>query len=402
MPPSTAYQKRVKRRVTARQHAGFAVTAPGLETLCAQELSRLSPTPTAIEPVSGGVAFQGHLTTLYLANLHLRTATRILMRLDRFKATRFDHILGRLAAFPWELFLFSDQPFAIHVSARRSRLYHRAAIAERARQALAERLAHHGVPVPGVPVAQRIYLRLDHDRATLSLDSSGDALYKRGYKTQGARAPLRETLAAAILIWGGYTPERPLVDPLCGGGTFSMEAALLGLGIAPGLRRHFAFEGWPAFRRPHWDYLREKACAKETRGFRSQIFASDQNASVCNALAAEVQGNGLGGVIQVDCQDFMALTPDKLPQLQPAAHKPAAPKGLVALNPPYGVRLGHRSEARGSIAAMGGLLRAHWKGWRLAILLPEADLARHFGPGLTPRRLRHGGLKLTLLTGQLR
>jgi putative N6-adenine-specific DNA methylase len=397
MTQSVAYQKRVKRRVAARPQACFAVTAPGLETLCAQELSHLSPVPAAIGAVKGGVTFQGHLTTLYQANLHLRTATRILMRLDSFKATRFDHVYGRLSAFPWELYLFGNQSFEIHVSTRRSRLYHRTAIAERARRALVERLAKHGVNDHRAQKTQRLYLRLDHDRATLSLDSSGPALYKRGYKTQVIRASLRETLAAATLIWSGYTAERPLVDPLCGGGTFSMEAALMGLGYPPGMRRSFAFEDWPAFRRPQWDYLRQRACEKRTTVSRPQIFASDQDAAVCKALAAEVRRNGLADVIQVCRQDFMALTPGKLPQLQPDS-----PKGLVVLNPPYGIRLGDVKTARRSIAAMGGHLRAHWKGWRLAAILPEPDLTRHFGPGLTPKRLPHGGLKLTLLVGQMR
>ncbi|MEJ2638592.1 MAG: hypothetical protein P8010_03360 [Desulfosarcinaceae bacterium] len=401
MDRSAAYQKRIKRHVTARSHTYFAVTTPGLEALCARELSRLSPAPAAIEPVSGGVAFQGQLTTCYLANLHLRTATRILMRLESFKATRFDHIHGRLSAFPWELFLFSDQSFDIHVSTRRSRLYHRAAVAERVRRALLERLGNHGVPGDGAQETQRLYLRLDHDRATLSLDSSGEALYKRGYKTQGARAPLRETLAAATLIWAGYTPDRPLVDPLCGGGTFSLEAALMGLKIPPGIRRSFAFEGWPAFRRPHWNHLRQKTNENKPSAFRPQIFASDQDPAVCRALSAEVERNGLAGVFQIACRDFLTLTPDNLPQTQSTLEIPSR-KGLVVLNPPYGVRLGRLSEARRSIAAMGRHLRAHWKGWRLAVILPGPGLSRHFGPGLTPRRLRHGGLELTLLVGQLR
>jgi putative N6-adenine-specific DNA methylase len=397
MPHACTYQKRIKRRLTARPHTYFAVTAPGLAPLCAKELARLNPAPVSIEPVRGGVAFQGRLTTLYLANLHLRTATRILMRLERFKATRFDHIYKKLMTFPGELYLFKDQPFDIHVSSRQSRLYHREAIAGQVKRALVERLAQYGVPSNSAPAEQRLHLRLDRDQATLSIDSSGEALYKRGYKTQGARAPLRETLAAATLIWAGYTPERPLVDPLCGGGTFTIEAALMGLGIPPGIRRPFAFEGWPAFRRPHWEYLRRTAAVERMPASRPQIFASDRSKAVCAALAAEVERHGLTGVIDVACQDFMTLTPNNLLPLQPAS-----PMGLIVLNPPYGVRLGRPNEARRTIAAMGGHLRTHWTGWRLAVILPEPGLARHFGPGFTSRRLHHGGLNLTLIIGQLR
>lgn len=390
----TAFQKRIKRQVTARDHDFFAVTALGLERLCARELARLDPPPDALEPVTGGVAFRGRLTALYQANLHLRTATRILMRLTRFKATRFDQIHQKLNDFPWELFLFKDQPWDLIVTTRRSRLYHREAIAEQVQRSIQERLEDRGVPVDHPRDLQRLYVRFDRDHATLSLDSSGAALYKRGLKTQGARAPLRETLAAAVLTWAGYQPGHPLVDPMCGGGTFSLEAASMALGIPPGLRRGFAFAGWPAFRPNHWDHLRRKARPDEAPAIQPQIFASDREASVCAALRAEVKRNGLAYVISVAHRDLKALKPADLPNSEPP--------GLVVLNPPYGVRLGSRTEAYQAIATLGRHLRTHWKGWRMAVILPERSLARHFGRPLTLRPLRHGGLDLTLMIGQLR
>ncbi|MDJ0781230.1 MAG: THUMP domain-containing protein [Desulfosarcinaceae bacterium] len=397
MTQAAAFQKRIKRRVTAREHTFFAVTAPGVERLCAQELAHLSAAPAAIEPIAGGVRFRSRLTTLYLANRHLRTATRILMRLTEFKATRFDQIYARLKDFPWELYLYGDQVFHIHVRTRHSRLYHRRAIADQVEHSLQERLAVHGVSTPGPPIPQRIHVRLDQDRVTLSLDSSGEALYKRGYKTQGARAPLRETLAAAVLMWAGFQPGRPLVDPLCGGGTFSIEAALMTLGIPPGTRRTFAFETWPAFRPGHWDYLRRTNGSAETRPDHPQIFASDRKRTVCLALRSELERNGLATAIAVTCQELTTLTPERLP-----LRSTAPSRGIIVLNPPYGIRLGSRTAAKREIAAMGRHLRAHWKGWRVAVLLPEKALARHFGRALTLRPLSHGGLRLTLMIGQLR
>lgn len=398
MSQPNAFQKRIKRQITARDHDFFAVTTPGLERLCAQELARLDPPPDTIEPVTGGVVFKGRLTTLYLANLHLRTATRILLRLTRFKATRFDQIHQKLSDFPWELFLFKHQPWDVIVTTRRSRLYHREAIAEQVQRSIQERLGDTGVPAHEPrDECQHLQVRFETDRATLSLDSSGVALYKRGLKTQGARAPLRETLAAAVLAWAGYQPGRPLVDPMCGGGTFSLEAAGMALGIPPGMQREFAFEGWPAFRPNHWDHLRRKARPDEAPAPLAQIFASDREAAVCAALGTEVERNGLTNVISVARRDFMALKPTDLSQKGPASSN-----GLVVLNPPYGVRLGSRAEAHQTIAALGRHLRAHWKGWRVAVILPERNLARHFGRPLTLRPLRHGGLDLTLMIGQLR
>lgn len=394
MTPPTAFQKRIKRQVTARDHDFFAVTAPGLERLCAQELARLDPPPDALEPVTGGVAFRGRLTALYQANLHLRTATRILMRLTRFKATRFDQVHQKLSDFPWELFLFKDQPRDLIVTTRRSRLYHREAIAEQVQRSIQERLEDRGEPAGGPCDLQRLHVRFDQDRANLSLDSSGVALYKRGLKTQGARAPLRETLAAGVLTWAGYQPGRPLVDPMCGGGTFSLEAAGMALGIPAGMRRAFAFEGWPAFRPNHWQHLRLTAQPNTPPAPLPQIFASDREAAVCAALGAEVERNGLAHVISVTRRDFKALKPGDLPGRDPP--------GLIVLNPPYGVRLGSRPQAHQAIAALGRHLGAHWKGWRVAVILPERSLARHFGRSLTLRPLRHGGLDLVLMIAQLR
>lgn len=390
----TAFQKRIKRQVTARDHDFFAVTTPGLERLCAQELARLDPPPYAIEPITGGVVFRGRLTTLYQANLHLRTATRILMRLARFKATRFDQIHQKLSDFPWELFLFKDQSWDVIVTTRQSRLYHREAIAEQVQRSIQERLENRGVPAGGTRNLEHLQVRFEQDRATVSLDSSGVALYKRGLKTQGARAPLRETLAAAVLTWAGYQPERPLVDPMCGGGTFSLEAAGMALGIPAGMRRAFAFEGWPAFRPNHWDHLRSKARSDKAPAPQPRIFASDREAAICAALMAEVKRNGLAHVISVVRRDLKALKPADLPSNDPP--------GLVVLNPPYGIRLGSRSQAHQAIAALGRHLRTHWKGWRVAVILPERSLARHFGRSLTLRPFRHGGLDLTLMIGQLR
>jgi putative N6-adenine-specific DNA methylase len=396
MTLSPAFEKRIKRQVTARQHEFFAVTTPGLERLCAEELTHLAPPPATIEAVTGGVAFSGKLTTLYQANLHLRTATRILMRLTEFNATRFDQIHHKLKSFPWELYLFKDQPVEIRVSARHSRLYHRGAISQRVARSVREGLRDQGQTGIMPPVAQRLHLRLEDDRATLSLDSSGEPLFKRGYKTQGVRAPLRETLAAAILLWAGYRPERPLVDPLCGGGTFSIEAALMALGIPPGLRRNFAFAGWPAFRPRHWRHLcrAERSHAPPPTN-RPQIFASDREAAVCQALRSEVARTGLNATVTIKCRDALALTPADLPGPQ------AVTKGLVVLNPPYGVRLGKGKEARRLIMAMGRHLRAHWQGWRVAAVLPEQDLVPHFGHPISLRPLHHGGLHLTLVIGDI-
>jgi putative N6-adenine-specific DNA methylase len=173
----------------------------------------------------------------------------------------------------------------------------------------------------------------------------------------------------------------------------------MALGIPPGRQRTFAFEGWPAFRPSHWNHLRRQAPPAAPPN-PPQIFASDRDAAACQALEAVVERNGLKAVISVTHRDFVALKPEHL-HLHLPQPQSAAGKGLLVLNPPYGVRLGSRTEARRTITALGNHLRTHWKGWRVAVILPEKGLARHFGRPLSLRSLRHGGLNLTLMVGEI-
>ncbi|MBI4770121.1 MAG: hypothetical protein HY784_06840 [Chloroflexi bacterium] len=241
----------------------FAACPPGLEAVAAAEFFALGFQPA--HPVPGGVELRGTLAHLYRANLCSRVAGRILLRLGEFHATAFDELRRKAAQLPWEAFLRPGGLLAFNVSAHKSRLIHTGAIEQRLAEAIGERL---GQPSPADRAGQLILARLDHDACTLSVDTSGAPLHRRGYRLATAKAPLRETLAAAILLGSGYPgpgqppiatiggcpPAResapgpgPLVDPFCGAGTIAIEAALLARRIAPGLRRSFAFESFPGF-----------------------------------------------------------------------------------------------------------------------------------------------------------
>jgi putative N6-adenine-specific DNA methylase len=236
----------------------FAVVAPGLEDICAAELAAL---PVArVRVVPGGVEFVADLAGLAAANLRLATATRVLVRLGEFHAPGFPELHARSARLAWERHLRPGDPVAVHVTARRSRLYHTGGIAERVLRGLGERLG--AAPEPAAvpddmseetcPDGQdpedrvtRIVVRLERDVCTVSVDSSGAPLHRRGYRLALARAPLRPTLAAGVLRLAGWAPGEPLLDPFCGSGTLPIEAARWARGTAPGQDRGFAFARWP-------------------------------------------------------------------------------------------------------------------------------------------------------------
>ena len=279
----TATEKRLKRQVIGKSHAFFAVTAPGVEDLARAELAALGLEGLA---VPGGVEFTGRLHDAYLANLHLRTAGRILMRLTAVTTTHFSELEQQAADIPWELYLRPGTLGRVQAAVHHCRLHHTDGIAERVRAGVDKRLA----PIPAgeaAPAAvQQVFVRGVDDRFTVSLDSSGDHLHLRGVKTHPGRAPLRETLAAAALMRAGYTGDEPLLDPMCGTGTFALEAALMAKRIPAGWFRDFAFTGWPAFRAQRWAHLR-RAAGEGVRVLpQPRIFASDIDPEACRALEA--------------------------------------------------------------------------------------------------------------------
>lgn len=392
MSEHDALEKRLRRHVIGRPHPFFAVTAPGLEAFCAAEIDRLMP---AAHPrtTAGGVLFRARLDDAQRANLMVRTASRILMRIAGIGAIHFAQLEKALAAVAWELYLDRRQAIQVRVATHKSRLHHTDAVAQRVTAAVAERRRSVYFFEPreatgGAP--QTLHVRADHDHFTVSLDTSGALLHKRGLKVEVGPAPIRETLAAAILEQVGYMGQEPLIDAMCGAGTFSLEAALTACRIPAGWHRAFAFETWPAFRPRRWAYLREQCGAQIRRPAPVPIWASDLNPDSCQRLQGTLERFALADSVTVRCLDFFDLEPRDV-TLSP---------GVVVINPPYGRRLGSRTRSLALFQRICTHLETRYRGWRAALIAPPgAD-----GPlpaGLIPRRLVHGGLRLTLLTGTL-
>jgi putative N6-adenine-specific DNA methylase len=394
MTSESAYFKRIKRHIVGRSRTYFVITAPGLETLCLNELNShpLSVKDSAVIP--GGIEFQGRLIDCYLANLHLRAANRILMRIQTFKATNFRQLKKKVFNIPWELYLPKGLVPKVHITTKHCRLHHTVAISERILRNISKRFAQsefNQVDQTICKNSHEIYVRGLEDRFTVSIDSSGDILYKRGLKIHKGRAPLRETLAAAALLLAGYKGSEPLIDPMCGSGTFSLEAALMAKRIPPGWFRSFAFIEWPSFQLKPWEYIKRQAESNFVRPKRPLIFASDIDSNACRKLEQCLQTYDLSDAVNVQSKDFFAMVPRELTDQV----------GVVVINPPYGRRIGCRQESEDLFHSICNKIKRDYKGWKVVLFAPNRQLAGQVPFEVNMYPMLHGGLKLTVLAGKI-
>ena len=388
-------QRRIKRQVIARTHTFFAATPPGIESVCANEIRSLPIESADINVVPGGVEFKGRLTCCYLANLHLRTTNRILMRLHEFKATNFRQLETRAKQVPWELYLEPLLERVYSVKSVHSRLVHTNAISEHVEAAIQQRMPSVS---PKKPVLisqvsnQRLFVRIIHDRVVISLDSSGPLLFKRGLKLDVGPAPIRETLAAAILNLVGYDGSQILLDPMCGSGSFSLEAAMLARNIPAGAYRQFAFMNWPAFREVHWRYLKKAAMSRVRPVQATTIFASDLDGKRTKALSKISAQSDLSETIHVSCRDFYKLNPNEI----------TAKPGILILNPPHGVRLQTQKSPKQFYKKIYQKLLSDYHDWHVALLVKDQAANCLFPKKLQRIGINHGGIDLLLIIGVIK
>lgn len=353
----------------------FIACAPGLEPMLAEELAPLGATGTI---VPGGVEARGDLRLVYRANLELGVALKVLVRLGRFRATRFDELSARAAALPWDTWIAGRA----HVRAvcRASRLYHSGAVAERVQAAIGERTGDTDTDV---------LVRLERDECTISVDTSGELLHKRGYRVDPGAAPLREDLARALARLAGAASAAAIIDPCCGAGTLLAEAALLARGTPPGHARRFAFMDAPGFDEPMWLRLRERALARAT-DIRPRLLGSDRDPAAIEAARGNLARAGI---------DWAELAVAPLSQAPAFAAPPPGP-GVVLANPPYGRRVGRGDTLARLYEALGERVRSLPAGWRVGLVTASRALARATALPLASELMTdHGGGKVYLLTG---
>lgn len=362
----------------------YLVTIPGLESTLADEARAAGFTDPVISP--GGVSFRGGWPDVWRANVVLRGASRVLVRIGAFRAMHLAQLDKRARKFPWAETLRADIPLRVETTCKRSRIYHAGAATQRIETAIRETL---GAPISN-EAGIAVKVRIDDDLCTISLDTSGEPLHRRGHKQAIGKAPMRETLAAMFLSQCGYDGSEPLVDPMCGSGTFVIEAAEMAAGLLPGRSRAFAFERFATADPAALDVLRN---APTTSPDAPRFFGSDRDAGAVrmatdNAARADVAG-------------FTRFRQHAVSDLMP----PEGPPGLVMVNPPYGARIGNKKLLYAVYGALGKTLKERFSGWRVGLVTSERGLAKATALPFAPPGpdIPHGGLRIALYqTGPLR
>ncbi len=331
----------------------FAPCPRGLEPLLADELRAIGATDPKAVP--GGVQFSGDWALCYRANLESRIATRVLWQVSMGRYRNEEDVYRIAYAPTWAKWFTPDETIRVFVTAHKSPLRSLEFVTLKIKDAVCDHFRTIVGRRPDVNTQTpdiRVHAFLSADTVTLYLDTSGEPLYKRGFKSAAVEAPLKENLAAGILGLAGWKPgEEALCDPMCGSGTFLIEAAQMALDVAPGLGRHFAFERFKHFERDTWLPIRKAADARRQAPRPLAIYGSDIVEDQVRKSFVNLRSAGLDGCVELERLDLLD-------------RKAPAASGVLVANPPYGVRLSDTSELEAFYPKLGDALKANWSGWR--------------------------------------
>jgi putative N6-adenine-specific DNA methylase len=369
----------------------FATVARGLEVLAAQELEQLGA--HAVTPGFCGVAFEGDRALLYRANLWARLPFRILVKLKTFPCQDAQDLYLGIQTLDWSQYLTPDFTLAVNATGKNQNLNHTHFTALQVKNAITDRQQETFGDRSNVDTQKpdvRINVFIDRDLCTVSLDSSGNSLHRRGYRSAVGAAPLKESLAAALIQLSGWQPEQAFYDPLCGSGTLPLEASLKALNIAPGLfRDRFGFETWPDFDLSLWEQLLQKAESSRKESLTASIGGSDRDGGVVEQAIANAQHCGVGDRVwfaEIDLADVSA----------------PATSGVLFCNPPYGERLGQDSDLGAFYKLLGDVLKQRFKGWTAFVLSGNKELSQSIGLKSSQRiAVFNGSLPCQLLRYEL-
>ncbi len=355
----------------------FLVASPGTEAGLLAEAQALNF--AAPKPVAGGVTVQGGWPEVWRANLELRGVTRVLARIGSFHAGHLAQLDKLARKFPWGEFLRKDVAVQVEVTCKKSRIYHAGAAQQRIETAIRETL---GAPI-SADAEVCIKARFENNLCTISIDTSGDSLHKRGHKEAIGKAPMRETLATHFLRACGFDGTEPIVDPMCGSGTFVIEAAEIAIHLLPGRTRIFAFEQLKSFDVEQWQKMQSANTRKDTA---LKFYGSDRDAGAIRMSIANAERSGVAEITHFKQQAVSDLTP------------PSGPAGLVIVNPPYGTRIGDKKPLFALYAALGKTLLTRFSGWRVGLVTTDTSLAKATGLpfGKPEIPVNHGGLRVLL------
>ena len=350
----------------------FAICPRGLETLLQDELAALGATELKI--THGGVHFAGDWAVCYRANLESRLATRILWHLVTAPYTREDDIYRLAVRQLWPNHFSVANTFRVVTTAIKCPLKSLDFVTLRVNDAVCDRFREDAGERPNIDTRYpdvSVHVFLTADRCTLYLDTSGQPLWQRGFRRASVDAPVKENLAAGILKLSGWQPDTPLVDPMCGSGTFLLEAVQMALDRAPGLDRHFGFERLKKFDAALWTHIRNAALARVKNPAQLDIRGSDHDERAVRAARRNLEEAGFSQWVRVDTADLLELSAP-------------APAGTLVANPPYGERLGEQEELAAFYPQLGAALKRHWAGWNCFFFTADLRLPKLMG--LKPSR----------------
>jgi len=343
-------QREIKRKIYAKKHPFFIIVPLGLEKIASEELTSFK---IEHEIKKGGLLVNEKLDKLYELNIRTRVATRILMRISTFKARFKSNLRKGISDINWQLFLKKGCKISFVVSSKKSKLIHTGLITEVLTKEILKysELNNLDYLVVKDKESQKIYLRLEDDKATISIDSSGEILHKRGYKKYSSTAPIRENLAAAILL-KYWDKNLTLLDPMTGSGTFSLEAYLIKKNIAPGINRNFAFMNWSNFKEKSFNYLKRNLINEE---LDESVDIESSDISKETIEKAILNFKDFKKLDKPVVKDFFNITTDKK-------------SGLIVLNLPYGKRI---TKNRTFYKKISDKLIKDFKGWNVLLLYPR-------------------------------
>ncbi|MBT2690066.1 class I SAM-dependent RNA methyltransferase [Bacillus sp. ISL-47] len=355
----------------------IATTAMGLEALAAKEVRDLG---YECEVENGRITYKGDETAIVRSNLWLRTADRIRIKVGEFKATSFDELFEKTKSLPWENYLPENAEFPVSGKSVKSKLFSVSDCQAIVKKAIVERMRTKykktGWLEENGPLF-KIEVALHKDVALLTIDASGSGLHKRGYRAGQGEAPLKETLAAALVMLTNWTPDKPFVDPFCGSGTIPIEAALIGQNIAPGFNREFISEAWHWIPEKVWEDARNEAEDVANYDQPLDIAGADIDHRMVKIAEENAFEAGLGELInfkQMQVRDFTTTKG----------------YGVIVGNPPYGERLGEKAAVQRMYAEMGKAF-APLDTWSIYILTSDEEFETHFGKPATKKRKLFNG-----------
>ena len=342
----------------------FAPCPRGLESVLVDELTQLGA--VSVRKHDGGVEFEGEWSCCYRANLESRIASRILWRVVSRPYSDESEVYQAARLAPWETWFHPDLTIKVNIAAVKSPLRSLDFVALRIKDAVCDRFREQTGRRPSVDTVSpdiRIHGFLDARTLFLYVDTSGEALFKRGLRKEAGEAPLRENLAAGILCLSGWQPGMPLLDPMCGSGTFLLEAGQIALNIAPGSGRSFAFEKLKVFDRMRWNRLKATAAAVRKPATPQPIFGSDLYGDTLAVARANLLAAGLSEVVTLKQANVLEISPP-------------APSGFLVTNPPYGVRIGEQQRLAEFYPKLGDTLKKKFSGWNAHILTADPLLPK--------------------------